>query len=162
MNHKCEATSDLVSEELDVEEIEDSLEFSPESDNENIPQLSLSAMTGIAHPQTLELKGHIKKRNVMVLIETRSTHNFLDSTMAKRLNIFTFPMPDMEVMVADGKKIEKVGKYHKVKLQIQDYNLESTFYIVPLRGVDVILGIQWLQTLGTYSANHPKQFIKFK
>jgi hypothetical protein len=28
--------------------------------------------------------------------------------------------------------------------------------------VDVVLGIQWLQMLGTYSANHQKQFIKFK
>jgi hypothetical protein len=31
-----------------------------------------------------------------------------------------------------------------------------------LGGVDYVLGIQWLQTLGTYYANHQKQFIKFK
>jgi hypothetical protein len=31
-----------------------------------------------------------------------------------------------------------------------------------LGGVDVVLGIQWLQILGTYSTNHQKQFIKFK
>ena len=98
----------------------------------------------------------------MVLLDTGNTHNFLDSTMAKRLNIFTFPMPNMKVMVADGKKIEKVGKCHKVKLQIQNFNLESPFYTVPIQGVDVVLGIQWLQTLGTYSANHQKQFISFK
>ena len=53
-------------------------------------------------------------------------------------------------MVADDKKIEKVGKCHKVKLQIQDFNLESPFCSVPLGGVDVVLGIQWLQTLGTF------------
>ena len=57
-------------------------------------------------------------------------------------------------MVADGKKIENVGKCHKVKLQMQEYNLESYFFVVPLGGFDVVLGIQWLQTLGTYSANH--------
>jgi hypothetical protein len=59
-------------------------------------------------------------------------------------------------------KIEGVGKCHKVKLQIQDYNLESQFYIVSLGGVDVVLGVQWLQTLGTYFVNHQKHFIKFK
>ena len=90
----------------------------------------------------------------MVLVDTGSTHNFLDSTMAKRLNIFTFPMPNMKVMVADGKKIKKVGKGHKVKLKIKNFHLEYPFYTVPLRGVDVVLGIQWLQNLGTYSANH--------
>ena len=81
----------------------------------------------------------------MVLLDTGSTHNFLDSTMAKKLNIFTFPMPNMKVMVADGKKIEKVGKCHKVKLQIQNFNLESPFYTMPLQGVDVVSGIQLIQ-----------------
>jgi hypothetical protein len=65
-------------------------------------------------------------------------------------------------MVAYGKKIDGVGKFHKVKFHIEDYELESGFYTVPLGGVDVVLGIQWLQTLGTYSENHHKQFIKFK
>jgi len=38
----------------------------------------------------------------------------------------------MKAMVVDGKKIKKVGKCHKVKLQIQDFNLESPFYTLPL------------------------------
>ena len=55
-----------------------------------------------------------------------------------------------------------MGKCHKVKLPVDDYELETGFYTVPLGGVDFVLGIQWLQTLGTYYANHQKQFIKFK
>lgn len=74
----------------------------------------------------------------MVLVDTRNTHNFLESNLAKRPNIFTYLMPNMNVMVVDGKKIEGVRKCHKVKLQIRDYNLESPFYTVPLRGVDVV------------------------
>ena len=54
-------------------------------------------------------------------------------------------------MVADGKKIDNVGK-------CQEYNLESDFLAVPLGGIDVVLGIQWLQTLGTGSANHQEHF----
>jgi len=118
-------------------------------------------MTGISQPQTLKLKGHIKKNNVVVLINSDRTHNFLDATVEKRLNIFSFPLPNMKVMVSEGKKIENVGKCHKVKLHIQDFNLESLFFTIPLRGVDVVIGIQWLQTLGTYSANHQEQFINF-
>ena len=64
-------------------------------------------------------------------------------------------------MVADGKKIDNVGKCHKVKLQMQEYKLKSYFFVVPLGGVDVVLGIQWLQTLGTYSTNHLEHFIEF-
>ena len=57
-------------------------------------------------------------------------------------------------MVADGKKIDDVKKCYNVKLQIEDYNLESRFYTLPLGEVDIVLGIQWLQTLGTHSINH--------
>ena len=64
-------------------------------------------------------------------------------------------------MVEDGKNIENVGKCHKVKLQMQEYNLESDFFVVPLGGVDVLLEIQWFQTLGTYSANHQEHLIQF-
>lgn len=160
--YNCEAANDSNNEDSDIEETKAALEFSPKLDDGSIPQVSLSAMTCISQPQTLKLKGHINKNNVVVLIDSGSTHNFLDATVAKRLNIFSIPLPNMKVMVANGKKIEKVGKCHKVKLQIQDFNLESSFFTVPLGGVDVVLGIQWLQTLGTYVANHKVQSIRFK
>ena len=123
-------------------------------EDEETPKISIAAITGIHQPQTLNIKGHIKNNNVVVLFNTGSTHNFIDVSVAKRLNLFIYPVPNMKVMVAEGKNIKKVGKCHKVKLQIQDYNLELEFYAVPLGGVDVVLGIQWLQTLGTYSAKH--------
>jgi hypothetical protein len=68
----------------------------------------------------------------------------------------------MKLMVADDKKIGNYGKSHKVKFQIQYFNLQSELYIVPLGGVDVVLGFQWLQTLGAYSVNHQEHFIQFK
>ena len=43
---------------------------------------------------------------------------------------------------------------------MQEYNLESDFLAVPLGGIDVVLGIQWLQTLGIYSANNQERFIE--
>ena len=33
--------------------------------------------------------------------------------------------------------------------------------MVPLGGINVVLGIQWLQNLGTYSGNHQEYFIEF-
>ena len=99
---------------------------------------------------------------MLVLVDSGSTHNFVDVNVAKRLNIFSYPVANLKVMVADGKRIDGVGKCHKVKLKLSEYETETSFYTVPLGGVDVVLGIEWLRTLGTYSANHIKQFIKFK
>jgi len=160
---QAEKESDIASSVSDFD-IEDKEENDAPITNseEPMPKISLAAITRIAQPQTLKLKGYVKKENVTVLIDTGSTHNFIDINVAKRLNLFVYPTTNIKLMVADGKKIDGVVKCHKVKLQISDYNLESGFYTVPLGGVDIVLGIQWLQTLGTYSANHQKQFIKFK
>ena len=40
--------------------------------------------------------------------------------------------------------------------------IKSKLYTLPLGGVDIVVGFQRLQTLGTYSTNHQKHFIKFK
>ena len=90
-----------------------------------------------------------------------STHNFINVNLAKVFKLFIFLVPNMKVMVADGKKTGNVGKCHKVKLQMQEYNLESDLFVVPLGRIDVVLGIEWLQTLGTYYTNHQQHFIEF-
>ena len=85
----------------------------------------MEAMTDISQLQTLMVKGNVKNENVIVLIDTGSTHNFLDIRVVIKLKLFVHLFPYMKVMVANGKKIKKVGKCHKVKLQIQDFKLES-------------------------------------
>jgi hypothetical protein len=87
----------------------------------------------------------VKKENVTILIDMKSTHNSIDINVAKRLNLFVYLAGDIRVMVANSKRIDGVEKCHKVKLQIEDYELKFGFYTVPLEGVDIVLGIQWLQ-----------------
>ena len=50
--YSCEATNDANSTDSCIEGLEDNLEFSLVVDGETIPQVSLSAMTGILQPQT--------------------------------------------------------------------------------------------------------------
>ena len=110
----------------------------------------------------MKLRGHVKKENVTILTDTRSTHNYIDMNVSKRLNLFIYSTTDIRVVVSDGKKINGIGKCHKAKLQTDDYNTEFGFYTIPLGGVDIVLGIKWLLMLGTFFTNHQKQFIKFK
>jgi predicted aspartyl protease len=90
-----------------------------------MPKISMVAITGISQPQTIKLKGHVKKENVTILVDIGRTHNFMDINVARKLNLFVYPTVDIRVMVADGKKIDRVVKFHKVKLQIEDYELET-------------------------------------
>jgi predicted aspartyl protease len=72
----------------------------------------LASIKRISQLQTLKLKGHIKKENVTILVDTGSTHNFMDINVARKLNLFVYLATDIRVMVAGGKIIDGVGKCH--------------------------------------------------
>lgn len=62
----------------------------PKNHNENMI-LFVVAMTGIAQSQTLKVHGYVKKTKVVVLIDCGNSHNFIDTKIAKQLNIFIYP-----------------------------------------------------------------------
>lgn len=56
-------------------------------------------------------------------------------------------------MISDGGTIQCSGKFHKVKIMMGDYTLESMMFAIPMGGADIVLGVQWHTTLGTIQIN---------
>lgn len=50
---------------------------------------------------------------------------------------------------------------HKINLTMGEYVLNSPMIAIPMGGVDVVLGVQWLQSLGTVVFNFQELFMKF-
>ena len=114
------------------------------------PTISCNALAG---PQTLKIEGHIKKKNLIVLIDSGSTHNFFHCKIAKELNCFLYPTPECQVMVSNGGAINFSRKCHNIKLTMGEYVLNSPMLSTPMGGFDVVLGVQWLQYLGMIAFN---------
>ena len=108
------------------------------------PTISCNELAGISTPQTLKIEGYIKKKKVIVLIDSGSTHNFIHYKLAKDLNCFVYPAPEFQVMIADGGTINCSGKCNKINLTMGEYVMNSTMIAIPMGGADVVLGIQWL------------------
>ena len=51
-------------------------------------------------------------------------------------------------MIANGGTLPYKGKCCNVHISMGDYNLRSDMFALPLGGCDVVLGAQWLRTLG--------------
>jgi len=64
-------------------------------------------------------------------------------------------------MVASEGTINFFRKFHNIKLSIGEYVLNSPMLSIPMGGVDVVLGVQWLQSLGTIAFNFQEPFMKF-
>jgi hypothetical protein len=60
---------------------------------ETTPTISFHALDDISTPQILEIQGYIKKKKVKILIDSGSTHNFINYKLAKYLNCFIYPTP---------------------------------------------------------------------
>ena len=95
------------------------------------------------------------------MIDLGSTHNFIHFKIAKESNCFLYPAPECQVMVANGGTINYYGKCHNIKPSMGEYILNSSILSIPMGGADFVLGVQWLQSLGTIAFNFQEIFMKF-
>jgi hypothetical protein len=123
--------------------------------------ISCNALDRIITSQTLKIEGCIKKKKVIVLIDYSSTHNFIHYKLAKDLNFFVYLAPEFQVMIAYGGTINCSGKCNKINLTMGEYVMNSPMITIPMGGANVVLGIQWLQSLGTMAFNFQEIFMKF-
>lgn len=65
-------------------------------------QISLQALDGMVAFQTMRVEGHHGKKTLQLLLDTGSTHNFIDSTEALKLDCKVETIDPMWVKVADG------------------------------------------------------------
>ena len=89
----CEEEEEKEQETHEEKENEMLEENKEETIEEITPTISCNALAGITTPQTLKIEGYIKKKKVIVLIDSGSTHNFIHSKIAKDLNCFIYPAP---------------------------------------------------------------------
>ena len=69
-------------------------------------------------------------------------------------------MKDLIVTAANGQMVKEVLKWHKVSIQIQDLELQTKLYTL-LGEMDIVLGVEWLMHLGSYTTNLEEQFMEF-
>ena len=94
--------------------------------------------------QTIKVKGKIKNHEVVSLIDSRSTHNFLDIAELHTLNLPLNTSQILEVKVADDNIIKTLGVCHGVTIIIQWYKFVMDFNVLHLGGGG---GVQWSLTL---------------
>jgi predicted aspartyl protease len=151
VGHRC-ATGRYLLLILDPEEQLDPIDQQPELENtitaeETYFQLSPQALTGQFSPQTLKFKGLLHGLAVTVLIDTGSTHNILQPRIATHLQIPSQPIPNFSVMVGNGSHIQCSGLCLDVPISLQNNIFHIPFYLLPIEGADVVLGMEWLRNL---------------
>ncbi|XP_018843425.2 uncharacterized protein LOC109007962 [Juglans regia] len=128
--------------ELLVEEIHE------EPESADIASISLQAMVGSPSTTTMRMVGHIHNKKVVILIDSGSTHNFVDTALVGRCGLVLQQRQALQVKVANGDVLSSGGKAVGVGIQIQGTRFVVDFFSLSLGGCDVVLGVSWLSSLG--------------
>ena len=90
---------------------------------------------------------------VIVSIDSDRTHNFINCKLTKALDCFMYLAPEFQVMITGGGIINFLRKCHNLNLTMGEYVLNSPMISIPMGCVEIFLGVQWLQSLGTMDFN---------
>ncbi|KAL6348238.1 hypothetical protein AAG906_005529 [Vitis piasezkii] len=167
--HKCQAPQLMLLEGC-IEEDETRRKWEGKHDKE-IPRLrkmtaerSRDHSTCINRMECTEnnaIKAIIGAHEVVALIDSGSTHNFISDRVAETLRLPVKPTTPFTVRVANGERLSCKGKYEKLTVNLQGNEFHLDFFYVPLNGLDMVLGIQWLETLGSVVCDWKKRTMDF-
>jgi hypothetical protein len=170
--HKCKEQNIFmaISEDISEEDVETPLvsespgtpDITPPSDPLEVePFISLNALTGFSTPQTLKLIGYIKQGKVIILVDSGSTHNFIHRRIAQETHCYMHAFNNFQIMIVNGGSMKCGGCCENVHLQIGDYHLKSHMLSIDMGGCDIVLGVDWLRTLGPILMDFKELTMKF-
>ena len=123
--------------------------------------ISLHGLSGVSTPHTLKIKGYIKYHKLVVLIDNDNTHNFINRSKVEFLRIFIHPISKFQVLIANGGTMKCGGHCENVKLQMGDYHLKTHMFATDMGGCDIVLGVEWLRTLGPITMDFQELYMCF-
>ncbi|XP_076928786.1 uncharacterized protein LOC143592869 [Bidens hawaiensis] len=126
------------------------------------PQISLNAIMGVSLYSTMKVTGSTCTKPLHILIDSGSTHNFLDEKIAYKMRCPTKEMPSMKITIADGNVMSCTKVCENVQWMMQGKWFKTNVLLIPLTNYDMVLGIQWLQSLDDITWNFKDLTMKFK
>lgn len=165
-NHPCQQAqlTVLVLHANGVEEelSEEPREIAVEADEVEamVVEISINSVVGLTSPRTMKLRATLFREDVIVLIDSGASHNFVSEKLIQKLGLRPSATAAYGVLVAGGVKVTGKGVLNDVELKLPSCTITTSFLPLELRVADVILGVQWLDTLGEMRVNWRSQCMK--
>lgn len=113
--------------------------------SEEILCLSSAATHGTTGKKTLRLQGYMGQRQVLILIDSGSSGNYLSASLLDKIGGEVTTTTPAAVTIADGTKLISDSMIKGLKWGVQDHKFETTVRVLKLGCYDLILGMEWLE-----------------
>ena len=167
--HRCKTGQVFQIVETSEEESEGDVqeEFGNEEDlngslESDVAELSLHAMSGARIPSTMRLMAWVGKHEVTLLVDSGSSHNFINANITKKVGLRGVAVEPFEVKVANGEKLKCEEVVRDVKLNVQGVRICADLHVITIVGLDVVLGNAWLRSIGRVLNDYEAMTMEFK
>ncbi|KAL2491374.1 Uncharacterized protein Adt_27002 [Abeliophyllum distichum] len=117
-------------------------------ESEEVMQISISALLGTMKHKTIRIPGVVKGSKISILIDSGSTHSFIDERLVKGLKLKTDNEKNMLVTVANGQQLNSISICQSLVWQMQGLEFQFKLKALKLWGSDIVLGVDWLSQFG--------------
>jgi hypothetical protein len=97
-----------------------------------------------------------------MLIDGGTTHNVIDATLVAKRGIHTVNFGGFDVVVAGGRSMQCTKKIPQLDVALGNYIVIDDFYVVELPDTNIILGVQWLASLGKHYVDYQAMELEFR
>ena len=125
------------------------------------PHISLHALAGVPASDTFRLYGLINSARVTILVDSSSTHNFVQPRVAKFLSLPVKETTTLRVMVGNGSVLQCHQLCSDTQVLMQGHTFTVTLRVLPLSGADIVLEVEWLCTLGPITNDYSSFTMQF-
>ena len=125
-------------------------------------EIFVLALKGLTNSKIMKVEGRVEDSRLMMLIESGSTHSFLDEGTAKRLKCPLIQTQPLLVTVANGSKV--ISKLACVGFfwEMQGERFEANLRLLKLGGFDVVLGVDWMKQVSPICFDFNRMEAKFE
>ena len=124
--------------------------------------LSLNSVVGLTTPGMMKVKGTINGKEVIILIDCGATHNFIAVKLVEDLQLPLVTINSYRVVMGTGVAVKGKGICWRVVLSMQGLTLVQDFLPLELGSTDVVLGMEWLGSLGRMEVNWKRLTMTFR
>jgi hypothetical protein len=123
--------------------------------------VTLASINVVPKFNTFRMRGVLQGKKVSIIIDGGASHNFIDLFLFQRRHILTVEFEGFRVEVAGGHTMPFDRYIPGMKLTMGKHDMAQDLYVMELPDTNIILGVQWLSTLGPIATNYKTMEMSF-
>lgn len=123
--------------------------------------LSLNTITGSPKNKCIQLRALVQNQVLLVLIDSGSSHTFINYSVIPRIQCNLLSSPQMNVTVANGNSMICDKTISGLNWWTQGHTFQVDAKVIPMAAYDLILGMDWLEQFSPMNCDWLEKWIEF-